>query len=81
MIVALYQPGPPEAIAKIQEVLQRLQRSPEGWELGQSLLGSSDDNIKFFGALTLIVKINTERCLSSFIDMFQFGIRLANPDL
>jgi hypothetical protein len=61
LIQALYQPAPPQTIARIQEVLQTLQKSAEGWQLAQSLLSSRDENIKFFGALTLIVKLNTER--------------------
>lgn len=60
LIQALYQPAPPQTIAQIQEVLQTLQKSAGGWQLAQSLLSSKDENIKFFGALTLIVKLNTE---------------------
>ncbi|KAI0976037.1 armadillo-type protein [Xylaria arbuscula] len=61
LINELYKPNPPETISQIQEALQRLQKSPQGWQLAQSLLGRPGDNIKFFGALTIIVKLNTER--------------------
>lgn len=61
LILALYEPGPPETISRIQELLHRVQKSPEGWQLAQSLLVNSNDTIKFFGALTIIVKLNTER--------------------
>ncbi|KAI0400949.1 armadillo-type protein [Xylaria palmicola] len=61
LINELYKPNPPETISKIQETLQRLQKSPQGWQLSQSLLARPGDNIKFFGALTIIVKLNTER--------------------
>ncbi|KAI0476988.1 armadillo-type protein [Xylaria cf. heliscus] len=60
LINELYKPNPPETISQIQEALQRLQKSPQGWQLAQSLLARPGDNIKFFGALTIIVKLNTE---------------------
>lgn len=47
-------------IAKIQETLQRLQKSAEGWQLASSLLDSSDEKVKFFGALTFTVKLNSD---------------------
>ncbi|KAI0458355.1 armadillo-type protein [Xylaria acuta] len=61
LINELYKPNPPETISQIQETLQQLQKSPQGWQLAQSLLARPGDNIKFFGALTIIVKLNTER--------------------
>ncbi|KAJ4304020.1 member of the karyopherin-beta [Collariella sp. IMI 366227] len=61
LIRALYQPNPPETISKIQEVLHRLQRSPEGWQLAQSLIAHREDNIRFYAALTLIIKLNRDR--------------------
>jgi hypothetical protein len=63
LIRALYQPNPPETISKIQEVLHRLQRSPEGWQLAQSLITHREDNIRFYAALTLIIKLNRDRCV------------------
>ncbi|TLD28315.1 hypothetical protein PspLS_03848 [Pyricularia sp. CBS 133598] len=68
LILALYEPGPPETISRIQEVLHRVQKSPEGWQLAQSLLVNSNDTIKFFGALTIIVKLNTESSTLSETD-------------
>ncbi|CAJ2505947.1 Uu.00g000770.m01.CDS01 [Anthostomella pinea] len=61
LIHELYKPNPADRITHIQDVLQRLQRSPQGWQLAQGLLARPGDNIKFFGALTIIVKLNTER--------------------
>ncbi|KXH59971.1 hypothetical protein CSAL01_08649 [Colletotrichum salicis] len=61
LVSALYEPSSPETIARIQETLHRMQRSPSGWWIARDLLGSADDKVKFFGALTLIVKLNTER--------------------
>ncbi|KAL2132662.1 hypothetical protein VTI74DRAFT_3532 [Chaetomium olivicolor] len=60
LIRALYQPNSPETISKIQEVLHRLQRSPEGWQLAQSLIAHREDNIRFYAALTLIIKLNRD---------------------
>ncbi|KAK4249639.1 hypothetical protein C7999DRAFT_39301 [Corynascus novoguineensis] len=60
LIRALYQPNPPETISKIQDVLHRLQRSPEGWQLAQSLISHGEDNIRFYAALTLIIKLNRD---------------------
>lgn len=67
MILALYSPHTPHTtISTIQDTLQRIQRSPEGWQLAQALLErpvatTADDQVKFFGALTIIIKLNTER--------------------
>ena len=42
-------------------MLQRLQRSPQAWILARELLARPDEKVRFFGALTLIVKLNTDR--------------------
>ncbi|KAK3369160.1 armadillo-type protein [Lasiosphaeria ovina] len=60
LIRALYSRNPPETISKIQEVLQRLQKSPQGWQLASSLIASRDENVRFYAALTLIVKLNRD---------------------
>ncbi|KAI1074084.1 armadillo-type protein [Whalleya microplaca] len=60
LIHELYKPNPAQTISRIQEILQHLQKSTEGWHLAQGLLTRPDDNVKFFGALTIIVKLNTE---------------------
>lgn len=64
LIHRLYQPNPPEVIFRIQEVLQQVQKSSEGWKLAEHLLAGSEPNIRFFGALTVVVKLNTERLVS-----------------
>ncbi|KAI9689605.1 MAG: hypothetical protein M1822_010257 [Bathelium mastoideum] len=54
----LYQPGSrPDEIEQIQNTLQTVQRSPEGWQLADALLDEMDTNLRFFGALTYMVKI------------------------
>src|SRR5205814_299355 len=60
LIKRLYQPGHPQHLYKIQEALHRLQRSPEGWQLADALLRSDDEKVRFFGALTFTVKLNSD---------------------
>lgn len=60
LIQELYLPGPPQKIDEIQKILQRLQKSQKGWEFAGSLLQSHYQTARFFGALTYIVKINTD---------------------
>jgi hypothetical protein len=46
-VKGLYVPGSPKKIGKIQETLQRLQRSPEGWQMADALLSCDDDKVRF----------------------------------
>ncbi|KAH7038000.1 armadillo-type protein [Microdochium trichocladiopsis] len=61
LVERLYSPNQPQVIARIQEVLQQVQRSSEGWQLASALLERPNVSVRFFGALTVIVKLNTER--------------------
>lgn len=58
LILELYRPGSPQRISRVQHKLQALQRSPEGWNLASGLIGSADEKVRFFGALTFTVKLN-----------------------
>ncbi|KAI9882710.1 MAG: hypothetical protein M1823_005545 [Watsoniomyces obsoletus] len=60
LINKLYLPGSPAEVSKIQETLQSMQRSPEGWQMADRLLQSEDKQARFFGALTFTVKLNTD---------------------
>jgi hypothetical protein len=60
LVNQLYQPNPPAVISRIQEVLQTVQKSPDGWRVADGLLGRPGDNVKFFAVLTIVVKLNTE---------------------
>ncbi|CAK7212381.1 member of the karyopherin-beta [Sporothrix bragantina] len=66
LIISLYDPRTPHGtIIAVQDALQRLQRSPDGWRLAQTLLdrpvnSATSDQVRFFGALTIIIKLNTE---------------------
>lgn len=56
LVRALYLPG--ADVSQIQAILQRYQRSPQGWQLADRLLHSQDPHVRFFGALTFTIKIN-----------------------
>ncbi|KAK4992049.1 member of the karyopherin-beta [Elasticomyces elasticus] len=60
LVKRLYQPEYSHLVTRIQDRLQALQRSPDGWQLGDALLGSDDPNVRFFGALTFTVKLNND---------------------
>ncbi|KAK7736290.1 member of the karyopherin-beta [Cytospora paraplurivora] len=76
LILSLYRPAPPEVIARTQDALQRLQRSPLGWQFAHGLLERPGDQIKFFGALTIIIKLNTESSALSEDDARQLLLSL-----
>lgn len=60
LVQRLYQPGSPTTIVKVQEILQQVQRSADGWTLANALLGNPDQQVQFFGALTFMVKLNSD---------------------
>lgn len=60
LVQRLYQPGSPQDIARIQDALQKLQRSQQGWQFADALLRSQDEKVRFFGALTFTIKINQD---------------------
>lgn len=60
LVKCLYKPGPARVITQINDQLQQLQTSSEGWQLADQLLGSSDANVRFFAALTFQVKLNND---------------------
>ena len=60
LVKRLYQPGHPALIANINDQLQQLQRSEHGWKLADELMGSDDQTVRFYAALTFTVKLNNE---------------------
>ncbi|EXJ80406.1 hypothetical protein A1O1_08550 [Capronia coronata CBS 617.96] len=50
----------PERINEIQRQIQRLQREKTAWQLGLDLLQNEDATLRFYGALTLTIKINAD---------------------
>lgn len=69
LVQKLYQPGSPQDIARIQDALQKLQRSQQGWQFADALLRSQDQKVRFFGALTFTIKINQDWQGVSAFDM------------
>ena len=63
LIKRLYKPGPSSVIVGINDQLQKLQLSQDGWKLADALMGSDDPNVRFFGALTFTVKLNKDGSL------------------
>jgi hypothetical protein len=60
LVKALYDPSNAKKFSETEATLRVLQRSPQGWEIGDALLNSTDSNVQFFGALTLTVKVNAD---------------------
>lgn len=50
----------PETIDEIQKQIQRRQREPSAWQLGLDLLSNDEAVMRFYGALTLTIKINAD---------------------
>ncbi|KAI0389856.1 armadillo-type protein [Xylariaceae sp. FL0594] len=61
LVIELYNPNRSRPVRRINEILQQFQKSSAGWKLAYTLLERPDTQVKFFGALTLIVKLNTDR--------------------
>lgn len=60
LIHRLYNAKDPRQVNVIQDQLQTLQRSSDGWRLADALLASEDPTSRFFGALTFTVKLNMD---------------------
>jgi hypothetical protein len=60
LVKSLYDPGHAKKISQNEATLRILQRSPQGWEIADALLKSNDEQVRFFGALTLTVKLNAD---------------------
>jgi hypothetical protein len=51
--------------SQISRELQEIQLSDQGWAAADAMLDHADANIKFYGALTLQIKLNKDRLVSS----------------
>ncbi|CAI6333294.1 unnamed protein product [Periconia digitata] len=60
LVKTMYDPGNAKKITETEATLRVLQRSPQGWEIGDALLNSTDENVRFFGAITLTIKLNAD---------------------
>ncbi|OAL71487.1 hypothetical protein A7D00_4389 [Trichophyton violaceum] len=60
LAIDLTTPGLASQVATIQERLLKLQKSSAGWMIADGFLGCEDPKIRFYGPLTLTMKINQE---------------------
>ncbi|KAF2008848.1 ARM repeat-containing protein [Aaosphaeria arxii CBS 175.79] len=60
LVKSLYEPGNAKKISETEATLRVLQHSPQGWEIADALLNNSDENVRFFGALTFTIKLNND---------------------
>ncbi|KAG5979833.1 hypothetical protein E4U55_004725 [Claviceps digitariae] len=60
LILSLYESKTPENIATNQTLLANFQSLPQAWILARELLQRPDEKVRFFGALTIIIKLNRE---------------------
>lgn len=52
--------GQPQKIQELQRQIQVLQREKSAWQTGLDFLSHEQATIRFYGALTLTVKINAD---------------------
>jgi hypothetical protein len=60
LVKSLLHPGPSHNVQKLGVQFQELQRSPQGWQVADYLLGRDDAQVRFYGALTFQVKLNND---------------------
>lgn len=63
LIAELYHPSnqsSPERVNAIQREIQQIQRQNSSWQLGLELLRRDEAVVRFYGALTLTIKINAD---------------------
>lgn len=67
LVKVLTGPGPsPAAASDASNALQKIQLSPAGWAIGDTLLQSDIPNLRFYGAITFQIKLNRQaRSLST----------------
>ncbi|PHH58659.1 hypothetical protein CDD81_4951 [Ophiocordyceps australis] len=76
MILSLYRPTSAHVISTNQAHLSQFQASAEAWSMIQHLLERPDDKVRFFGALTLIIKLNRESSSLGQDDARELLVRL-----
>lgn len=65
LILSFYDANHPGSINTAQSLLADFQSSSQAWTIASGLLNRPDEKVKFFGALTIIVKLNRERYASN----------------
>ena len=77
LVQRLYSSSDPLVVNETQSQLQAIQRERE-WQIAETLLQSDDQNVRFFGALTWLVKINQDGASLSEDDLQQLQATLLN---
>lgn len=52
--------GSPDRIHDLQRQIQKLQKDPSAWQLGLDLLQHEEDVMRFYGALTIGIKVSND---------------------
>ena len=60
LVKQLYKPGPATQVKGINDQLLQLQHSQDGWRIADELMASDDMNVRFFAALTFMIKLNND---------------------
>ncbi|KAF2434747.1 ARM repeat-containing protein [Tothia fuscella] len=76
LILRMLQPGTPTEIHQIDNDIRQMQRSPGGWEMANFLLGRNNTHVRYFGALTFQIKINSDSENLSDEDIAMIGQQL-----
>lgn len=63
--------------SQISRELQEIQLSDHGWAAADAMLDHADANIKFYGALTLQIKLNKDR--SVLLDQHNISLGILTP--
>jgi len=77
LVQRLYSSSDPAVVNGTQSQLQATQRE-NGWQIAEALLQSDDQNVRFFGALTWLVKINQDGASLGEDDLTQLQATLLN---
>lgn len=59
-------PPSPARVREIERQIQQIQHRPGGWAVGLDLLHNEVALLRFYGALTLTIKINADWSVATF---------------
>ncbi|TID19500.1 ARM repeat-containing protein [Venturia nashicola] len=76
LVLRLYSPGGAQHIQQVERQLRDLQHSPEGWKIADFLLHRSTSQVRYFGALTFQINLNTKGATLDDEGLASLGTRL-----
>ncbi|KAE9984149.1 hypothetical protein EG327_005230 [Venturia inaequalis] len=78
LVLRLYSPGEAQRVQQIERQLRDLQHSPEGWKMADFLLDRPTSQVRYFGALTFQINLNTKGSRATLDDggLVSLGTRL-----